>query len=439
MLRFLYFSVLVALLIALALWLSANPGEIIVRWFDYEIKTSMALLAGLSLAILIVCGFFARTLGSMAAMPFGWSRRRREAKRRRGYQALSDGLAAASGGDADKARKHLKEADKLLRDPALTAFLSARVAMMSGDRKKAQDYFQQLLNRPETASTGMKGLLEEALSRNDMAESLTLASKAFAVNSNDRTLAKIVFTLAMKMGNHPQAEFVIEKAKKGKAITKAEAAHWRSLILLEQANAFYRAGEAGRAADLAKKARSADPDCLGASLLQAKIEAEAGNKSRAATILEEAWRIRPVADIADAYMALTTESDPIALLRHVDKLADANKNAPESEFIRGEAALNARLWGQARTHLLKMIETIPSRRAYMLLSRLEREEYQNEEAAAEWLRKSEDLSVSPQWVCKSCFHPAKEWALTCPDCGEIDTLTWGTPEPKPIAVPSLVS
>lgn len=439
MLRFLYFSVAVALLIALALWLSAHPGEIIIRWLGIEIKTSMALLAGSFLAVLILCVFLARSVGSVAAAPFGWFRRRREMKRRRGYQALSDGLAAASGGDAGKARKYLKTADSLLRDPALTAFLAARVATMSGDRKKASDYFQQLLNRPETAATGIKGLLEEALAENDMTQSLTLASKAFELNAHDRSLATIVFTLAMKLGDHQKAEFIIDKAKKSKILTKVEAAHWRSLILLEQARAAWRAEEPSRAADLAKAARSADPNGLGASLLLAKIRAESGDMRHAATFLEEAWRVKPVADIVDAYMALATETDPLALLRHVEKLANANKNAPESELIMGEAALAAKVWGQARTHLQKVVAAIPSRRAYILLARLEREEYQNEAAAEEWLKKSEEAPVSPQWTCAACFHPVREWTLFCPNCGEIDSLSWGTPKPKTVSAPALVS
>ena len=59
--------------------------------------------------------------------------------------------------------------------------------------------------------------------------------------------------------------------------------------------------------------------------------------------------------------------DPLAQLQRLAKLVAARADAPEADLVLGEAALEAKLWGKARGHLLAAVKHSPSSRLYRLL------------------------------------------------------------------------
>ncbi|MEQ9691814.1 MAG: heme biosynthesis HemY N-terminal domain-containing protein, partial [Bauldia litoralis] len=114
MLRVLVFIAFIFLVSAGLAWLAERPGDIVLNWQGYEIRSSL-MIAALAIAILfaalaILWTVIRAILRAPGSFESYLGRRRRD----RGYKALSDGMIAVGAGDARSARKAAKESRTLL-------------------------------------------------------------------------------------------------------------------------------------------------------------------------------------------------------------------------------------------------------------------------------------------------------------------------------------
>ena len=431
MLRILSFVVVVGVLVAGSVWLAERPGAVSVDWLGWRIETSVPVLL---FALLLIAGgltWLFSLFAGLARLPGRWASRRREGRRRKGYLALTDGLAAAAGGDPTKARKLAGRAEKLLADPALTRFLSAQAAQLAGDADGARDHFQAMLERPETAALGLRGLLARALEQGDDAAALDLATRARAINPADGWLAETVFTLLIKAFRWREALDLLADAVRRKAMTPADAAHRKALVLNEQAIRAATDEDRRAAIGFARQAVAADPTLTDAAVRLAGLYAEAGRPRRGAAVLEKAWQVQPADPLAQAYGALVPGEDPLQRVRRLEKLVAGRPDDRASHLALAEASLEAKIWGQARKHLLAAAADHPTVRTYRLLARLEQAEYNDQAAAHKWLDQAAGAPPDPAWSCRECAATAARWSLACPQCGRLDSLAWAPPRAAP--------
>lgn len=428
MLRLLSYAVMVAALVAGAVWLADRPGQVVVEWLSWRAETSVPVLLAVLLVLALVLVVVLRLVAALWRLPGHWGALWRARRLRKGYQALSDGLAAAASGNRKQAAKLAGKARNLLADPALTSFLSAQTAQLAGDRSAARDHYTTMLERPETAALGLRGLLDQALERGDDAAAAELASRARLMTPGDAWLLDLQFRLAVKAERWLDAQSLLVEAKRHKAFGPKEYSRRLALVLAARAKGAAALGQWSEAASLAKKAVSADQALTVAALELATALKEAGKLRRAAAVLERAWAASPSALLVPPYAALRDGEDPLLRLRRLEKLVSSRADDVESHLVIAEAALDAKVWGQARKHLLEAISLRPSQRPYRLLARLERSEYKNEEAARGWEAKIADAQPEPTWICADCGKASESWAWTCPHCGGLDRLVHGVPK-----------
>jgi HemY protein len=115
-------------------------------------------------------------------------------------------------------------------------------------------------------------------------------------------------------------------------------------------------------------------------------------------------------------------------LRRFEKLVAGRPDDPLAHLVLAEASLDAKLWGQARAHLLAALDVRPSARAYSLLARLEEEEYGDRETARRWREQAAGAPADPVWLCRACGKEAAGWSLACPHCRAIDRLELAAPK-----------
>jgi len=422
--RALFFVALVALLVAAAVWLADRPGMVAVEWLGWRLDTSvpvlllgLLLVAGLLLAVL-------RLIAGVAALPGRWAAKRRENRRRRGYMALSDGLAAAATGDAGRARHLAGRAERLLSDPALTSYLSARAAELAGDGDGAREHFRAMLERPETAALGVRGLLDAALKDNDLTAAVELAERARSINPDDGWLVETLFSLLVRLGQWQRAEDLLGDAERRRAMAPDALLRRRALLLNERAAEAEAAGDQRGALAAAAKAFAADPTVAAAAIRLAALYAADGRRRKAVTVLEKAWRAAPVPELARACADLPPVEDAVQRLRRVERLVASHAEGPPAHLAIAEAALEAKVWGVARKHLLAAQQLRPAAATYRLLARLEQGEYGDEPAAAAWLAKAATAPVEAGWNCGACDARPGGWSLVCPACGGVDSLSW---------------
>jgi len=423
--RLFLFAVVTALLVAAAVWLADRPGEVTVRWQGWRVDTSVPVVAAFLVLVLAAATWILRLVGAVCAAPRRWLEGRRARRTEDGYRALSDGLAATLIGDGRAAGKLAKRADRLLADPALTGLLSARAAELSGDAAEAGKRFEAMLDRPETAFLGLRGLMNLATERGDRAAALDYAYRAWGLNPTADGLAAALFDLQARAGQWAEAELTLAEAGKRGTLSGPALSRRRALALNERARLAEAAGDAVEGARLAETALKAEAGLTDAASRAARLFHRQGKARKAAAVIEAAWRVAPHPELVAAWNDLAPAEPALERVKRLEKLVRANADAVDGHLGLAEAALAAKLWGQARRHLEIAVEARPSRAAHLLLARLEREEKGDTAAAEAWIAKS--ALADAAWECGGCGDRPAAWSAACPSCGAIDALVWRQP------------
>lgn len=433
--RVLLYVAVVAALSAAAVWLADRPGAVTIHWQGWRVDTSVPVLV---MAVLVTVGFVALVLRAAYAVvraPGRLLATRRDRRTREGYRALSDGLAAIAVGDTRRARKLAHRADRLLEDRSLTGLLTAQAAELSGDEVEAERRFADMLARPETAVLGLKGLLQLALKKGDHASALDYARRAWTLDSHAEGLAATLFDLQARAGQWAEAEGTLAEARKRGTLSGADQLHLQALALLERSRMAEAAGDGHGALKLALKSHQADLSLVPAAARASTLLHRAGKERKAQAVILNSWQVAAHPLLVEATVALAPAETPLQRVKRLEKLVKANPEAVDGHVALGEAALAAKLWGQARTHLERAAGQRPSAGLFILLARLEREERKDEAAAQNWLAMAASAPAEPAWHCDACGKPADAWSVLCPSCGAVDKLGWRQPPPALLPVP----
>lgn len=427
MIRAIWFLIKAAVVIAIAVWLADRPGTVTVNWLGYVIEMSFAVAVLIGLAALALAALGYRFVRGLLRSPGKLRRYSRSRRRERGYRALTQGLVAVAAGDAHTARKMARKADGLLNEPPLTMLLSAQAAQLQGDDRAAREYFTAMLDRPETAFLGLRGLLTQSLKAGDRVEALQLARRARSLQPNTPWLLGTLYDLEARAGDWASAEGTLQQAIQAGAIPAEDGRRHRTVLLLERSFEAERRGRSDAALSHAQQAHDLMPGFVPAAVRLARLQLAAGRHKQASKVIERAWRQGPHPELADVYREVTDGYDPVARVKLFEKLLTQAPNSVESHIAVARVAMEAKLWGEARNRLTRALEIEPSRRLYRLLAELERNERQDEEAARGWLAKAAAAPADPAWTCTECSAVSHAWGGLCGHCGAFDSLQWKAP------------
>lgn len=451
MLRTLVFIVKLVILVALAIWLANWEGRVAfdlpaygidlwvfqASWPDYrvDIPVGLLLLPVLVLwflAVLYVWGWrsLRRAPGRLGEMFEG-------GRKKRGYQALTQGMVAVAAGDAGEAQRWARKADSLLNEPPLTMLLSAQAAQLDGDEQAARRYFEAMLEREETRFLGLRGLLMQAMRENDEKAALGYARQAYAMRPKTPWVLDTLFDLSERNGDLEAAERALREASKRKQLPAAEVGRKRAVLLTERAQAARAGGDRETARKLAKEAHKLSPELVPATALLAELLVESGSGREAMRLLERSWAAAPHPDLVAIYKRARAGKKPgaddgIGTLQSLERLVAGAADDPESRLALAEAALQAKLWGEARRYVADSVGAdgaLPGERACHLMARLEEAEHGDGVKAREWWLKAGEAPADPAWVCGNCGAVAQGWAARCGACHSFDSLAW-TPPPR---------
>ncbi len=471
MLRALVFFAKLAVLVAIAIWLAGWPAKVAVNlppydldlwfvkfaWPGYRIDTSIGILV---LAVALVAALFAllyRFWGGIRRAPRNLGRSLQRNRKQRGYRALTQGMVAVAAGEAEEAQRLSHKADVLLDEPPLTLLLAAQAAQLGGDDKAARRYFNAMLTRDETRFLGLRGLINQALRDGDEAAALEHVRAAYRLRPRTPWVLTTLFDLSERRGDFDGAAKALREAAKAKALPAPEADRKRAVVLLEQAMEAHGGHDPALTLKLARRAHKLAPDLVPATRLAAELLTGSGRKRDAAHLLERAWARGPHPDLARAFRKVNPGKDAIAALGEVRKLVNGAPRHPESLLALAEAALEARLWGEARRYLGAAAGSDRgsdqgsdqgaaagsdqgaglTERVCHLMASLEEAEHDDAGKAREWLLKAATALPDPLWVCGACGATAVSWSARCGACRDFDSLAWRAPTRVAPAAPLL--
>lgn len=427
MIRFFFGTLVVLLLAAAAAWLAQSPGDLTIVWHGWRLETSAALAGILVVALAMVTAALYRFWLWLRRRPRAFAEARLERRRQLGYQALSQGLVAVASGDAATARKLADRAGKLLEaakePPPLTLLLAAQAAQLAGDEAAAETQFSAMLASPETEFLGLRGLLTQAMRRNDRAKALELARRAHDLRPEAPWVLRELFRLEAAEGLWPAAASTLEEAQRRHALPAGDIRRHQGIVAFQKALSAEASGDLDTALKEARRALAAAPDLVPAAAMAAKILLENGRRSRAGRILREAWAAEPHPDLAAAYAALHPDAEPAERLKRVKELIEGNPEHEESRLALAAAEHGAGNDAAAREALAPLLNQPPSRRLAKLMAEIEQSQYGDGAGARDWLAKA-DAAAEAAWICAACTRPSPAWQAHCPHCGAFDTLRW---------------
>lgn len=439
--------VILAVLVAIAVFVADRPGSVAITWQGWRIDTSVAVMVLGTVFLAVLAAALYNLLRRLVGAPRALLRARRERRRQAGYRALTQGMVAVAAGDAAEAQKLARKADVLLAEPPLTLLLSAQAAQLNGDEQAAERYFTAMLERPETEFLGLRGLVMQALRGGDEATALRLTERARTLRPRTPWVLTGLAELQARAGHWQAAEATLIEATRRKALPAPEAAHRRAVLVYEEARAAEADGRASEAIRLAARAYALAPGFAPIAAGYARMLMLRGQTRPARKALETAWRSEPHPELAQEYMTLFAGETELLRLKRIERLVAAQPDHVESRIALARAALAARLWGEARRHLAAagVLETaadaaLPAPRLCRLMAELEEAEHGDHTAAAAWLaRAAATATPDPAYVCSACGGESVRWSALCPKCRAFDSLQWraaGAASTLPVALPA---
>src|SRR5690606_36998118 len=128
----------------------------------------------------------------------------------------------------------------------------------------------------------------------------------------------------------------------------------KSQLLIQQAQAELRQGNAPAAATAAKQAIDAGGAPVAAVAAYARAMAAQGKGKKASGLVSQAWAKAPHPALLAAYRVLIPGESALDWARRVESLAQILPDHPESRLAVAAASLDAQLWGQARNRLMSL-------------------------------------------------------------------------------------
>jgi HemY protein len=448
-LRTLFWFAIAAVLMFVAVWLAERPGAVTVQWRGWRLDTSVGVLfAGLLIAILLAVVLwllYRWIVGAPGALLEGWG----ESRRRRGYRALTQGLAAVAAGDAAEAQKNARKAEQLLSEPSLTLLLSAQAAQLNGDREGAKRTFNAMLDDEHMAFLGLRGLIAQSLNEGNQAQALDYAERAFHLRPQTPWVVHSLFDMQAQTGRWKAAQETLETGLRTRVVTADKGCTLKALLLVERSRELERGGKDGEALGLARDAFGLAPERIAVASRLADLQIKAGQGARAMKTLERAWALAPHPDLARLYLEASGESDPLKRVGLVRRLVQRKVDDVESHVAIAHAALDAGLWGEARHHLELAGGEHPTARVCRMMADVEERSGGDSAKVHDWLARAAEAPADRAWRCAACGAHHETWRPVCESCGAFGTLHWRAPgtyghvlppevRPKP-ALPGTVS
>jgi HemY protein len=425
----LYFLLIAAAAFGLS-WIAERPGNLTVEWLGYDVRTSV-FIAIIALAIFFAAFSLAVWLGIVT-----WTAPKRIAQhldRRReriGQEAVRRGIFAAGAGDKLAAAKAGAIAKKHVPGEPLAILLEAQSAQLNEDPVASRRAFERMLDKPEMAELGLRGLFIEAKKAGQAEAAKQFAERALAANPALSWPSSALFEMQCRAGDWRAALYTLAIAKQHHHIAKAEADRRRALLLTQLAIDLEDTQQ-GRALAYAQEAIGLLPSLIPASAVAGRILAAQGNSTRATKLLTQAWQTAQHPEIALIYAHARTGDSPRDRLARVKTLIASGPASLEGDIAVAVAAIEAKEWQAARLALEPYLSNTPPARICRLMARIEAGQNRDLGRAREWLAKAGRGAPDPVWVAPD-GTVSPEWHAISPASGVLGGLEWKTP-PAPAA------
>lgn len=405
-------------------WLADRPGDVVLVWQGYEIKTSLMAFALATLAIVVSVMVVWALIRAILRTPEGVTSFFRTRRRSKGFHAVTQGMIAVGSGDVRLAQKTAADAARILGDEPLALLLRAQAAQLAGDRVAAERAFKAMLDSPETKPLGLRGLFVEARRRGDAVAARAFAAEAVKTSPSLPWAGSALLEFQSVAKDWDAALHTLARNAENRLVDKETARRHRAVLLTARAQSEAERDRA-RARATALEAAKLAPGLVPAAVLAARLHSEAGDYRKASRLLEAAWRINPHPDLAEAYINVRLGDSARDRFDRVRTLAALKAGEPESAIALARAALGAREFKIARDSLVHLLAQGPTEKVCLLMAEIEEAEHGATGKVREWLSRAIRAPRDAVWIADGIVSDV--WLPVSPATGRIDAFEWKSP------------
>ena len=425
MVQFLLFLLVLAGLYIAGQWLFANPGELTIHWFGYDITLHIVVVAAILLVTILLVSVISITLWKL----INWPNRRRQRRQFRtlqsGLKQLTLGVTALAMGDEEAAQEALKKATLALPNDPLPQLLTAQLLQRQGKHEDARAQFKQLMQHEVTAPLATRRLIEQHVANREWLEATKLAEQARTEAPKDRWLVLTLLDLYARDGNTSSMLALSEGWQWQSVLTKEErhryAAIAHYLAATHERNAHKKEQSLRHAVGYA-------PEFLPAIIDFAAVMQAEGNTSRARKWLRAAWEKTPHLLLVDPILATIANETPRAQSRLLRPFLKGELK-PAHHLLVARQALNVGEPERARVAVEAALALEENKEACTIMAEIEKK-LRGPEAAHAWLARALDAPASEGWVCDHCGAIHALWQAHCSSCQHFDSLRYARPEAR---------
>ena len=224
-------------------------------------------------------------------------------------------------------------AKKYVPEEPMTLLLEAQSAQLNEDAIASRQAFERMLEKPEMAELGLRGLFIEAKKAGQAEAAKQFAQRALAANPGLQWSSSALFDIQCREGDWRGALNTLGQAKHHRHLARAEADRRRALLLTQLATELEETQQ-GKALAYAQEALGLSPSLVPAAAIAGRILASQGNTARATKLLTQAWHTSPHPEIALIYAHARTGDSPRDRLARVKTLAGSGPASPGGRYRR---------------------------------------------------------------------------------------------------------
>jgi HemY protein len=295
---------------------------------------------------------------------------------------LIDFLTSYEAESFEEALQHQKKVAEELQNNPLFLWISGNAFEKIDQNFEAEKYFVDLTKNPHTIFLGLKGRIRSALHREDFKTAYDLLKHALKILPRSPWVLKHLLAVVRKQKNFEETESLILRMEDLGFLTPEQSKQQVAYVQYQQALEPKTSREQKEV--FLRQAHFLDPSLTGATEMLAEILQEQGHITYALNAIEETWLLTSTQKLADLYLEIVSPQDDLTRFQEAQKLVKENPKHPESLLLLGRTALQAKLWGEARTFLADLLKHRPTADVYQLLARLELEEKQEWKSALQW-------------------------------------------------------
>lgn len=428
--KFGFVMALKIVLIVVALFIVVRlPGKSVVNYYGYSVELNTGVLVG---GLVICFLFFHQFLNFwkwLRYLPTACKKQWAQRRVTKSTELVLEAFNTMAAGDAKEAMELLDKADKLNKDDPFNSIFTAQAAYNQNDDAITEKKFTALLNKEETRFLGYRGLALLKTRQGKLDEAHHFLQQALIVRPDSPWALRQLFNWDVQHLRFLSAETILEQLRIGGYLTKPETQRKKAVLHWVKAEHDLKESDFEGFYESVHQTLKLAPELLEATFALAKYYGESNRQSKAWKFLKKGYAINPHPDFLPVLKLLFNENSTLERYQRGEELTSAQPKDPATYLILARLALEAKLWGQARTHLVTLRQIQPTQSCFELLAELENQEHPGKPEIVQSLySQATHAPRDPVWICQTCHTILPKWHAFCPSCQAFDQVVWGEEE-----------